>query len=72
MSRLFWSVLRTSTLVAFVVPSALLATACGGGASQAAAPAAPAVVEIGAENATTVVFPLPMEFLNAFQRIAER
>jgi regulator of protease activity HflC (stomatin/prohibitin superfamily) len=30
------------------------------------------LVEIGAENSTTVVFPLPMEFLNAFQRIAER
>jgi membrane fusion protein (multidrug efflux system) len=54
MSRLFWSVLRTSTLVASVVPSALLASACGGGASQAAAPAAPAVIEIGGENVITV------------------
>jgi RND family efflux transporter MFP subunit len=55
MSRSFWSVMRTWALVAPVASAAIIATACGGGSgSEVAASAAPAVVEIGAENVITV------------------
>jgi membrane fusion protein, multidrug efflux system len=55
MSRWLWSAARRTALAACLVQVGLLVAACGGGnGSQAAAPAGPAVVEIGAENVIRV------------------
>jgi RND family efflux transporter MFP subunit len=54
MSRRLWSVIPPLVLVASMAAAGLLVAGCGGGGSQAAAPAEPAVVEIGAENVLTV------------------